>query len=617
LKQAIHLKFFCAIISLCFLFINSDSFGQAKTDSTGRTPKKNNNIFRLVINAVSRSHNDYEAKAIKSVDQFLPFQGKGIRHITVRKFGFEKLFTDTTKHSNYFGTNILNHLHKDSRDWVIRDNLFIKEHTALDAYKLADNERFLRTLNFIQDARIEIWPIEGEPDSVDIEVITKDLFSISGQIDGASNNNFKVGASESNFLGMGQRIEGTALFQTNRSPAFGYELLYRKSNLANSFVNTSFIYTTINSNIADGTPDEKAWSVRLDRPLVSEYMHFAGGILVGTNESFNTYAQTDSTFYKYHYNTYDAWIGYAIGSNKYANNPNVRDRKFISIRYLQNKYLKTPDQIGEKFNFKFNDREAILAQFTFFKEDFLKTNYIYGFGTTEDIPHGYNISFTSGWYRQLYLKRFYAGAEFNKYVATTQGDFFQYFLRTGGYLSQKQVQDASILVGSSVFSRLFLLGNTKLRQYGSISYTRLFNNVAIDALRIDNPFGLRYFSSDSTIGQQRISLHEETFIFLKYKLLGFKFAPFVFADAALLTPPEKDFSKSNAYYGIGCGARTRNENLVFGTIEIRLAYFPRNVPGTNSFKILTTVDLQFRYNTTYVQAPNVVQLNTDPANNIF
>jgi len=566
---------------------------------------------------MTRSHGgDSAAKAIKSSDQFMPYQGKGIRHIYVTKFGFDKLFTDTSKRLNYFGTNILNHLHRDSRDWVIKDNLFIKENTALDAYKLADNERYLRTLNFIQDARIEIVKIYGEPDSVDIIVITKDLFSISGQLDGASNTNFKVGASESNFLGMGQRIEGTALFETTRSPAFGYEFAYSKSNITHSFVNTSLIYTTINPNLADGSLNEQAWAVRLNRPLVSEYMHVAGGLTIGSNESFNSFAQPDSLFYKYYYDTYDAWIGYALGTNK-SHKFDERDRRFLSIRYLQNKFLITPTQIADNFNFKFNDREAVLAQLTLFKQDFFKTNYIYGFGTTEDIPHGYNISFTTGWYKQLYLKRFYAGTEFNKYLASSKGDFVQYYLRAGGFVSSRQLQDASILLGTSVYSRLFLIGNTKIRQYGSFSYTRLFNNVAIDALRIDNPFGLRYFSSDSTIGQQRISLHEETFIFLKYKLLGFKFAPFFFADGVILTPPKEDFSKSQAYYGVGCGFRTRNENLVFGTIEVRMVYFPNNVPQNNSFKILTTIDLQFRYNSTYVHAPNIVQLNTDPTNSIY
>jgi hypothetical protein len=105
-------------------------------------------------------------------------------------------------------------------------------------------------------------------------------------------------------------------------------------------------------------------------------------------------------------------------------------------------------------------------------------------------------------------------------------------------------------------------------------------------------------------------------MFLKYKLLGFKFAPFVFADATFLTP-QQNFSKSDAYYGIGWGVRTRNENLVFGTIEARMVYFPRNVPQNNRFKILTTINLQFRYNTTYVNKPDIVQLNVDPYNTIY
>ncbi len=569
-----------------------------------------------MMNAVSRAQADTIPKAIKSEQQFLAYQGKGIRKIIIRKFGFEKMFADTSKKITYFGTNILNHLHRDSRDWVIEDNLFIKENTALDAYKLADNERFLRSLNFIQDARIEVDEIPGEPDSVDLEVITKDLFSISGQLNGVSNNNFKVQASENNFLGQGQRIEGAALFQTTRSPAFGYELMYNKTSIAHSFVNVALVYTTINNNLANGLPEETAWSIRLDRPLVSEFKHFAGGLLVGTNSSYNSYQQPDSLFYKYRYNTVDVWAGYALNANKYSFKHPVRDRQFLSLRYFQNNFAHIPYQIGNNFNFKFNDREAVLAQLTLFKQDFFKTNYIYGFGTTEDMPHGYNIAFTSGWYRQVNLSRIYAGAEINKYITTTQSDFFQYFLRTGAFLHKGQIEDVSVLVGGSVFSRLFFIGNVKLRQYVNTSYTRLFNNTAIDPLRIDNPFGLRYFSSDSTTGQQRISLHEETFMFLKYKLFGFKFAPFVFADAVLLTK-QQDFSKGDAYYGVGCGVRTRNENLVFGTIEIRGVYFPRNVPYNNSFKILTTVDLQFRYNTTYVKAPDVVQLNTDPSNNVY
>ncbi len=594
------------------------SFAQDKRDTAANNGGiKNNNIFKLVMNAVSRGQADTVVKAIKSQEQFLPYQGKGIRNIYVRRFGFEKVFTDTSRRLITFGAALLNDMHRESRDWVIRNHLFIKEGTPLDAYKVADNERYLRSLSFIQDARIELYEIPGKPDSIDIVVITKDLFSINGEIDGASNTNFKVGASESNFLGWAQTIGGTALFDVTRFPSFGYQLLYAKNGIGNSFANATASYTTINSDLASGAPDETAWTLRINRPLVSEFMHFAGGITVGKNESFNTYGQADSLFYKYSYTTFDVWGGYALDANRYSYKNPIRNRKFLSFRYFQNKFADIPYQVGENYNFKFNDRQAFLGQLTFFKQDFLKTNYIYGFGTTEDVPHGYNLSITSGWYKQVTLNRFYTGVEVNRYIATTESDFFQYFIRAGGFFYRNQLQDASILTGASIFSRLFFIGDLKLRQYANFSYTRLFNDLGLDYLTIDNVFGLRYFSSDSTLGQQRISLHEETFVFMKYKLLGFKFAPFVFADATFLTPPGQNFYKSDAYYGIGGGVRTRNENLVFGTMELRFVYFPRNVPLNNSFKILTTVNLLFKYNATYVRPPDIVQLNNDPGNSVY
>ena len=276
-----------------------------------------------------------------------------------------------------------------------------------------------------------------------------------------------------------------------------------------------------------------------------------------------------------------------------------------------------PDQIGNNFNFRFNDREAVLAQLTLFRQDFYKTNYIYGFGTTEDVPYGYNVAFTTGWYKQLYLERPYAGVDANGYVATKRGGFIQYFLRSGVFFHQGVAQDGSVLIGSSFYSPLFVFDRIKIRQYVNFSYTRQFNRVGVDPLTIDNVFGLRYFSGDSTFGSQRITLHSETTLFLTYKLLGFKFAPFAFGDLSFLTPEGQGFAKSSLYHGIGAGMRTRNENLIFGTIELRLAYFPRKTEQNESFKILITTGIQFRYNSTYVKAPDITQTNSDGLNSIY
>ncbi|HMI61703.1 MAG TPA: hypothetical protein VK518_12360 [Puia sp.] len=612
------------VIGCCWLNLCTYGQGRQGKDSTlHHRGLRNNNIFQFFRNSITKGRPDSIAIAAalntKSESPFKPYEGKVIRHIFIRGYGFEQTFTDTARRLQYFGTKVLNKLHRKTRDWVIRNNLFIKENTPVNAYKLADNERVIRNLNFIQDARILVTFVP-ETDSVDLVVVVKDLFTIGGAIGslGYPPFSFRGNVSEANFLGMGQRIQGGFNLEQNRDPNFGPQLLYSKNNIGGSFVNATASYTKINGDLYPGTPDETAWFVRLDRPLYAPYAHLAGGFNIGHFENFNVYHNVDSVFYKYSYHTHDGWIGWNLGSERFLSNTSVRDRKFVAVRYFRNDFDSVPKQIGkDNFNFRFNNREAALASFTFFRQDFYKTNYIYGFGTTEDIPKGYNVAFTSGWYKQLYLNRPYVGVDANEFVVTKKGAFVQFFLRSGTFMRKGKFEDASTLVGASYYSPLFVFNAVKVRQYINFSYTRQFNRLGIDPLTINNVFGLRYFSGDSTFGSQRMTLHSETTFFLNYKLLGFKFAPFAFGDLSFLTPEKGTFDKSSLYHGIGAGMRARNENLVFNTIELRMVYFPRKTMQNNSFKIMFSTGIQFRYNNTYVRQPDVVFLNTDGLNSIY
>jgi len=602
------------------VFLHFSVYAQINDTANG-TRKKHKNIFQSVINAVTRSHVDLsmQASVLNSKNEalFLPFEGKGIRHIIIKQFGFDKTFADTSKEIKYFGEKFVDRLHRNTRDWVIRNNLFIKEKTVLNANIVADNERYLRSLEYMHDARILVYTIPNEPDSIDLVVITKDFLSLTAELNDATTNRFKTKIGDANIMGTAQKVQFTALLEKKRDPDFGFEILYRKSSIASTFINATVGYTKINPDLNDYTKDEHSWHVNLERPLVSQYLHVAGALMGGHYQTYNNYAKPDSVFYQYRYNIFDAWIGYNLGVRKFLFIKSVKNRQFISLHYFRNKFTQVPYQVDDKFNFRFNDRQAILAQFTFFRQNFYKTNYVFGFGITEDVPYGYNIALTTGWYKQLHLERPYVGVDANRYVVTNRGNVLQYFLRTGTFLNTGQFQDAAILVGASTFSRVFFYNNLKIRQYLRLSYTRQFNRVGLDPLGINNVFGLRYFNLDSASADQRISLHTETFLFLKYKLLGFKFAPFAFGDVALLTPEYKSFSKSKFYYGLGGGVRIRNENVVFGTIELRFIYFPRKSKQNNAFKFTLNTSIRFRYNNNYVKAPDIIQLNSDYNNNIY
>ena len=613
-KKYLHIVFSFLCLVLCVQLVNAQE---------GEHRKKNqflHNIFNKIKSSITVSKPDSTIKATvlntKSVNPFSEYEGKVIRSIKTEALGFEKVFTDTSKTINYYGTRILNALHTDTYDWVIRDNLFIRKNTALNPYLLSDNERFLRSLEFIQDARILVKPIEGNPDSVDIVVVTKDLFSITGSLDIGGTVHQKLTAAETNLAGAGQKIQVTTLHDVRRHPAYGFDLLYSKTSLLHSFITATAGVSHIRSD-RTGRENVEANYLTLSRPLISPYSRWAGGLDLRFNESHNVYKENDSLFRNYKNASFDVWTGYNIGLKKLLQDNKSRNRTFVALRYVRNNFSQTPFMFSKGYNTLFNNVTAVLGEVTFFKQEFYKTNYIYNFGTTEDVPYGYNVALTSGWYKQLELARPYIGINANRYVASDKGKFSQYYVRSGVFINKGRFEDASVLVGGSLYSKLYLFQHFKMRQYLQYSYTRLFNRVIYDPLQINNPFGLRNFRADTLQGSQRISMYAESLFFAKLKLFGFQLAPFGFGAATLLTGKDNNFKRSDIYTGIGGGLRTRNVNLVFGTMEVKFIYFPRKAQDMNAFQISFNGNIRFRYNTNYVRSPDIIQLNTVDVNNFY
>lgn len=573
-----------------------------------------NNISRQVIGSVTRhpvAPSDSGQNTGRSELPYEHYQGKTIRNIYINQLGFEQEVTDTNNKIVVFGTKLMNKAHVDTKDWVIRNNLFIKRGDTLNAFMVADNERYLRTLRFIQDARIVIKPIPGNKDSVDIEVVTRDLFTITGGIGMRGAQYIDGNITEANLLGAGQSITYKALYDAERTPVYGHEAVYSKNSIGGTFINGTAGYSMIGRSLQDGREQDERYYLQLDRPLISPYSAFAGGVYIGHQQSKNLYGKQEGLFYDYANNTFDGWIGYNIGSKKLLNSSVVRDRRFASVRYFNTFFTQSPHQEVQGYNSLFNNRQGALAQLTFFRQNYYKTNFIYGFGITEDLPYGYNLSLTGGWYRQKDREQPYMGINADKYAITQSGDFFRLFLKAGSFLYKRQMQDAGFLVGLSNISRLVVFRNFQLRQYTAVSYGAMFNRVLTDPLRINNDFGLRHLVSGVPGGLQRISLHTETTLFLNYKLLGFRFAPFAGGDMALLSA-DRNLLRSAGYPGVIGGIRTRNENLVFGTIELKGVYFPRSIEGEPAFKLILKSNISYRYRSGYVSAPDFVQLNADP-----
>ena len=211
----------------CFLGFLSTGRAATYTDITNltdtvpqndTTPKKRSNITRYLniitdeqqrdslFKQLSRS-NTPQIPQISLSDSamwknrehsFDVYGGKQIRFVYYNQL---KVFGTTIEDTSVVPNKLVrfaNKLHYDTRTWVIKQSLFFREGDTVNAYKLVDNERYLRRLPFIQDARIYVINSYENNDSIDIVILTKDVFEYGTSIN--SFNNTQASATVFNNL---------------------------------------------------------------------------------------------------------------------------------------------------------------------------------------------------------------------------------------------------------------------------------------------------------------------------------------------------------------------------------------------------------------------------------
>lgn len=575
----------------------------AQRDTT-QTKAKDNKLAQKAIGTVKRTPKPDNVPTVKSEDAFIPFEGKIVRNIIINKVGFEKSIYDSSRSFKNSTTRLANSLHANTKEGVIRDNLFFRKNKPLNPYRLADNERHLRDLDFILDSKIEVCVVNGSEDSVDVEVFVRDVFSFGVKLDPEEMNAARVDIYNVNLFGQGQRVQVNTLFDTEREPNFGMSFLYRKSSLAGTLINPSVGYTQINSGRSYGTENEHAYFIRLDRPLVSPYTRMAGGVEVSKNYSFNNYSVDSANFRNYRYHLEDFWVGYNMGI---YNTVNSRERHFLAVRYFNQNFERKPEQVQEQTNPLYNNQQYLLGSVTFYEQNFYKTRYVYGFGRTEDIPYGKTLSFTGGWSSEFGMDRSYLGFNTSRDFVTSKGNFYKMSAGGGTFFRDDKTEDSFIFANGQYYSRLCVSEALKVRQLVEGGYAQAFNNSIRPLLTLNNQlFGFR---PDSLYTHKRAFLRTETTLFTNWKVAGFHLAGFVSLESAFLqVTPGEDITEK-FIWGTTGGFRIRNENITFGTIEVRGYYFPTDIKGVDTFSIRVSTNVRLKYTSTFVRPPSFVNYN--------
>jgi hypothetical protein len=610
-------KYFLKCFPTLFLFIAVNSFSQKnKYDSSFFLAEKKGWLGKLgkIVSVNPNSPNaDSLPVLLNNIDPYILYKGSIIRKIELVKIGFGESINDTSYKRKNTLTNIAEGLHKNSSSKAITNNLFFKKGDSVLPYLLGDNERFLRELPYLQDAKIVIKEIEDEYDSVDVAVLYKDLFSISGTVEASGNALFLQGQDD-NLSGNGDRLQVSTLVDNKRLPKTGLGAEYLKRNIRGSFINFTLGYQSINPTFNSGRREETMFYSKLELPLVTPYYLWTGAIEIYSRFTKNNY-DSDSLYksdFKYGNTSFDGWAGYNVTAKKQLHELAFRKPKqFLAIRLTKINFYDVPNIYANQYNYQYADVTSYLGAYTIFKQTYYHTSYIYGFGRNEDVPAGFNVSAIAGWTNKQNYQRPYVGLDLQKNYFSKNQSYFNYNLKMGGYFYEGGFQDVGVLMNIESFSKLTKLNSRWYhRNFYSTSFTKQYNTFLNEPIRLSSNYGIPFFSELINYNANtRLTFNYECVLYSKWKFVGFGFAPFLGGSACYMKSKDVDLFSGDIFTTIAGGFRTRNEALIFGTLEFKLNYYPRTTPGMNPFNLLISADLKFKYNSQFIKRPDFITLN--------
>ena len=473
---------------------------------------------------------------------------------------------------------------------------------------MADNERFLRQLPYLQDAGFTILPVIGT-DSVDIIVAVKDVFSLGGAIGSLGLQQSQVQVREDNFAGSGNAGVLYAFYDDKRKNKFAFGGEYIRRNIGSSFIDGNLGYQSFYPSIV-GPKQENIYYLNLVKPLINRYMRWTYEFDIAYHSTKHEY-NTDSVYrvnHRYQYYNIEAWAGYNLRAKDFTiQEESNKLRKLIGLRFINQKFQQIPSRYHSLYNWQFADITGLLATVSFYRQNFYKTQFIYGFGRNEDIPEGLLFSITSGYTIKQGLSRPFLGVNYERSHFNTRKNYISFTLRGEGFLNHTSIEDINLLGEIKYFDHLKAMGTKwKQRFFLNLGVAQQVNTILNQPLYANSQFGLPEYGISQIGGNLRVTAKAESVFFSPWSLVSFRFAPFIFSNVGVFSPY---LSNAKLLSSVGGGIRTRNESFIFGTIELKGFYFPQRNFYREKFGIEFSTNVIFKYNSQFVKKPDFIQIN--------
>ncbi|TRZ75347.1 MAG: hypothetical protein D4R94_06905 [Chitinophagaceae bacterium] len=607
-------KFFTLLFLLCLHISNYAQINIENNIALSKDSSLLNTIIKQFRGKPSPFIDSTFINLNKYVQQVAKYEGKRIRSIQIEQKHFGTSVTNANNIKKDALTKFADKLHNKNSENTIRKNLLIHEQEILDPLVIAYNEKWLRDLPYLQDARILSSLSTLDTNEVDIYIITKDIFPFGGSFNIRNADSYNATFSTENANDGGNAFSLSHNFDKNREINTGWGFDYTSRNVKGSFTDITLGAKSFAPNIADGELSESTFYINGNRPLLTPNSKWTWGFDFNKANNKNVFLSkwSDSLFnstYNYNLKYFDAWIGYQLFSKQYSLKAN-NSHYFVQMRYFENLFQQRPTDYLAQIDKNYQNIQAYLSSFTLFKQKIIRTQYLYGFGRNEDLPTGKSAVITAGTYSRERNALPYLGIQLESYKLLKNENFRHTILSAGSSYDDGQLQDLRFIVSLEQINKLrYLESGFKYRSIINVSFTETLKNKFNEALLISSSYGIPQLNNERIYGGSRITANWESVWYNSKSFFGFRTSPFAFGNITYLRTVGQPIGDGDIYSSLGSGMRLRNENLIFGTIELKAFYFPRTNRQVSPWNVSLITNLRYKYNSSIISKPNFVQIN--------
>lgn len=559
-----------------FLPLNKDSVFYQKLNKRGDSSKLLEELLDLAIRQTP-STSTVQGDLIDDSKKWEEYQGLIISDIIVRQPPIgEFSFADSALNANKMA-KIIQFLHIYTKPEVIQKNLYVKKGDTVNPWNLADNERYIRDLGFIENARF--YPTRVSNDSIELLLIVQDKIPYGFFPIFHSSNRQSLKVRNTNFLGFGNELGFSLTHEKGESPElYVSDLHFKISNFNKKFIQAKVAYSRSSS--------ETHLSTEIGRNYLANAYQLAGNVELSYNDTDLPGWMTPKSDFVETTAYFDAnvWAGYQIELNR-KKRLSRRPAYIFPAAAIYNRYHIDRPFINTDSNLFLSNQTSFYASVSLLSQDFISTEKLLAQGLKQSLPVGLGFTFTTGYMFSDFYNMPYFGFRGISAIRTNRLGYVLPSIKFGTFIHKQTMRQGAFEASINYLGRAYEIDRYGFRIFTGLKYTLGINRETYDSLHLNNDNGITGLSTDELIGFQRVNAELEFILYTPWRWIGFYFTPYFIAEVGLIGKPGRSVFKNRFISAFGAGIRLRNEFLVFSSIQLRFLYYPYTPSGAANWSI--------------------------------